>query len=398
MINRADIEERVREWGLREDIVEKDYVLGWILAGIATHPLTQLSWVFKGGTCLKKCFFETYRFSEDLDFTIIGESPDTTTLLVIFREIALLVYERSGIEIPLDELRFDAYTNPRGHSSIQGKLSYRGPLLPRGSLPRIKLDLTNDEILVQPPVRLSIAHSYPDELSDGGRVLAYSHVEIFAEKIRALAERLRPRDLYDVVNLFRHAAGRPPAADVLNVLTAKCAFKGIAVPTFASLNRDEGRDELDADWGNMLAHQLPALPAPEHFWAELPELFSWLDGTSLPRDMPHIPVATNEDASWVPAQMISTWGMGVSFEYIRFAAINHLCIKLDYQGSTNIVEPYSLRRTHEGHLLLHTLRTDTRELHSYQVDRITDVQITKQQFTPVYAIEFALTSLITAPD
>ena len=29
------------------------------------------SWVFKGGTCLKKCFFETYRFSEDLDFTLI---------------------------------------------------------------------------------------------------------------------------------------------------------------------------------------------------------------------------------------------------------------------------------------------------------------------------------------
>ena len=31
------------------------------------------SWLFKGGTCLKKCF-ETYRFSEDLDFTLTDAS------------------------------------------------------------------------------------------------------------------------------------------------------------------------------------------------------------------------------------------------------------------------------------------------------------------------------------
>ena len=29
MIGRADIDDRVRGWGLREDVVEKDYVLGW---------------------------------------------------------------------------------------------------------------------------------------------------------------------------------------------------------------------------------------------------------------------------------------------------------------------------------------------------------------------------------
>ena len=37
MIDRADIEERVREWGLREDVVEKDYVLGWLLWGIGSE-------------------------------------------------------------------------------------------------------------------------------------------------------------------------------------------------------------------------------------------------------------------------------------------------------------------------------------------------------------------------
>jgi len=54
MINRLDIETRVREWGLREDVVEKDYALGWVLWGIGSDPLLSKAWAFKGGTCLKK--------------------------------------------------------------------------------------------------------------------------------------------------------------------------------------------------------------------------------------------------------------------------------------------------------------------------------------------------------
>lgn len=63
MITRADIDDRVRLWGLREDVVEKDYVLGWVLWGIGTDQQLDRSWVFKGGTCLKKYYIETYRFS-----------------------------------------------------------------------------------------------------------------------------------------------------------------------------------------------------------------------------------------------------------------------------------------------------------------------------------------------
>lgn len=75
MITRADIVERVREWGLAEQVVEKDYVLGWVLWGIGSDPLLGEHWVFKGGTCLKKCYIETYRFSEDLDFTVLPGGP-----------------------------------------------------------------------------------------------------------------------------------------------------------------------------------------------------------------------------------------------------------------------------------------------------------------------------------
>jgi predicted nucleotidyltransferase component of viral defense system len=70
VIDRAEILRLANEFGLEARIVEKDYVLGWVLAGISRDPVMSETWIFKGGTCLKKCFFETYRFSEDLDFTI----------------------------------------------------------------------------------------------------------------------------------------------------------------------------------------------------------------------------------------------------------------------------------------------------------------------------------------
>jgi predicted nucleotidyltransferase component of viral defense system len=55
MISRAAIDQRVREWGLRHEVVEKDYVLGWLPWGIGNDSVLDTTWIFKGGTCLKKC-------------------------------------------------------------------------------------------------------------------------------------------------------------------------------------------------------------------------------------------------------------------------------------------------------------------------------------------------------
>jgi predicted nucleotidyltransferase component of viral defense system len=108
VIDRQELLDLSREFSLRPDIVEKDYALGWLLAGIGQHPDTAPTWVFKGGTCLKKCYFETYRFSEDLDFTLREPSHlDENVLLKAFEEIAEWAYEQSGLEIPREGLKFD---------------------------------------------------------------------------------------------------------------------------------------------------------------------------------------------------------------------------------------------------------------------------------------------------
>ena len=101
MIDRREAIDVAATLGLNPHVVEKDYVLGWVLWGISNHEALAESWVFKGGTCLKKCFFETYRFSEDLDFTLADPTQlDVGFLEAAFAEVSEHVYEQTGIELP----------------------------------------------------------------------------------------------------------------------------------------------------------------------------------------------------------------------------------------------------------------------------------------------------------
>lgn len=110
MISKQEIMDFAREFSLTPHIVEKDYLLGWVLYGIYNHSALKQDWIFKGGTCLKKCYFETYRFSEDLDFTITDAVHlQEPFLKKTFMEIAENVYALSGIEIQGETLRFDVY-------------------------------------------------------------------------------------------------------------------------------------------------------------------------------------------------------------------------------------------------------------------------------------------------
>ncbi len=233
------------------------------------------------------------------------------------------------------------------------------------------------------------------DIAAPGLVRCYSFEEVFAEKLRAMGERGRPRDLYDIVNLYWRHDLRAHGPLVRATLVQKCETKGVPMPTFASLASAATRADLETEWTNMLGHQLPALPSFASFWAELPGLFGWLEGAE-PDELRPMDVGPDEDTDWRPPNTNSTWGTGYAFETVRFAAANHLCIELGYQGSLRVVEPYSLRRTRAGALLLHAIRADTREHRSYRLDRIATVRVTTLPFTPVYRVEFSSTGPIVA--
>src|SRR3990172_1374713 len=72
---RIRLQEARKQTGLPWEIIEKDYILSWVLAGISNVDTLRDTLVFKGGTALKKCYFGDYRFSEDLDFSTVGDVP-----------------------------------------------------------------------------------------------------------------------------------------------------------------------------------------------------------------------------------------------------------------------------------------------------------------------------------
>jgi predicted nucleotidyltransferase component of viral defense system len=403
MIDKREILDTATALGLNPHVVEKDYVLGWLLWGIYGHKALSESWIFKGGTCLKKCFFETYRFSEDLDFTLTDPAHvDTAFLAETFAAIGERVYETTGIELPPDVQKFEIYENPRGQLSCQGRIGYRGPVSPRGkNLPRVKFDLTADERVVLPPISAPVFHPYSDLPDDGFTVRSYAYEEAFAEKVRALAERTRPRDLYDVINLFRNAEARPPAAVLLDVLRQKCEFKGIAVPVLATLAPH--RPDLEGGWGTMLAHQLPALPPVEAFWDALAGFFAWLEGGAAPEQPAAYTSAAGEELIQERTLRLPVGGAVQSYlEIIRFAASNRLCVALEYtdergRRGIRVIEPYSLRRTRDGNIILHAHNVDRGEHRSYRVDRIEGAQVTNKSFVPRFAVELSPKGIIQIP-
>ena len=397
MISHNDIKNLVSEWGLREDIIEKDYVIGWVLWGIGSDPDLGRKWAFKGGTSLKKCYIETWRFSEDLDFTVLPGGPaKPDEIEPLIKRILDRVYEESGIDFSVSPIRFK---HNEEYLYTEGSIYYRGPRnAPTPS--RIKLDISGSEKVACPTVLREISHPYGDSLPKPALIRCYAFEEVFAEKLRAMGERGRPRDLYDIVLLFRRRDLQSEPQLIKSALEKKCQLKNIPVPNLNSIEKASNRDELIGEWENMLGHQLQVLPPFEQFWEDLPKIFSWLEGRYAPERVERIPVQKElegqVDFTWSPPPTIWKWGVGVPLESVRFAAVNHLCVELGYRGSVRIIEPYSLRRTKDRNLILYAIKTATQESRSYRVDRIESIKVTNKPFVPKYEIEFSSTGSIQA--
>ncbi len=100
-----------KEGGRRfqESVLERDYCLAWFLAALAESDLRTVLG-FKDGTALKRCYFEDYRFSEDLDFTLT-EPTEFEELVRRLEPIYAAVYAASGIVFQFDREDRQAHEN-----------------------------------------------------------------------------------------------------------------------------------------------------------------------------------------------------------------------------------------------------------------------------------------------
>ena len=99
MILQKEIIQCREKLGVPPATIDKDWVLGHVLNAMYSFDDIRKNLVFKGGTCLRKCYFEHYRFSEDLDFTLLNRDfkIDTEFLKKILQKAGKI----SGIQFDI---------------------------------------------------------------------------------------------------------------------------------------------------------------------------------------------------------------------------------------------------------------------------------------------------------
>ena len=413
MIPKAEVLAVAEETGLLPTTVEKDYALGWALFAIAEHA-TIGRWYFKGGTCLKKCYLDTYRFSEDLDFTIPADVPyDASSLRRGLLDLAGWVRDRAGVEFPTEGLQLEESVNKRGQVTWDARMTFVGPLrLARAQRQRIRFDLTRDELVVDPPEKREVFHGYSDVPQPLPHVRCYTLREILAEKIRALFERSgRARDVYDVVNVARSLRAELSPGEIRALASRKFAFKKLDPPSPDLILARVDSEVLGTDWENALRHQLPVLPPVAEFLAALREALEWLLEVAAPAPalaavpgkedeivLPPVrfarPFAAPGPRVGMPAGA-GTWAelvYGSKLDRVRYAARNRLLARVTYHGVTRLVEPYSLRMPGTGNLLLYVFEVERGfqagdGIKSFKVAELDNVEVTDRPYRERFLVE-----------
>lgn len=270
MILKKEIEKRAEEHGVLKSTVDKDWVLGHFIDGIYALPELNGALIFKGGTCLRKCYFPNYRFSEDLDFTCTHSEFELS--MRVLKSLVQLITARTEIPLHIADLKPLKHNNQiTGYKAV---IQFWGADHPRNQAPppparwttSIKIEIIRYERMIFPAESRHVHHPYTDELSQKPLLIpCYSLHEVLAEKLRALIQRsyTAPRDFYDIWYLSNHV-NDIDWVQVREAFFEKMSFKGIEFTGVKQL-MNEGNDKLlRAAWASSLAHQISKNQLPEY--------------------------------------------------------------------------------------------------------------------------------------
>ncbi|MGD0441892.1 MAG: nucleotidyl transferase AbiEii/AbiGii toxin family protein [Acidimicrobiales bacterium] len=173
---------REHPWSTEEQ-VEQDLLLSQLAVLLAKHDELGHCLVWRGGTCLHKLHLSrARRYSEDLDYVLVGRAGPTGWLVDAIRAAV--------VESPLREVSRNV-----AHGSVkvllEGDANSGVPL-------RVKIEVNTDE--VPPALALTrIAHRVDTRWWSGGaEIPTFAPAELVGTKFRALAQRRKGRDLWDM--------------------------------------------------------------------------------------------------------------------------------------------------------------------------------------------------------
>lgn len=284
--------------GLLLDAVIKDHILGYLLAAIAATPGLGDRLAFKGGTALRKCWFPAYRYSEDLDFTLVGgtslEPGDLIRLLDVASHHAIHMVPDYGARYSF-EARVKAAREP--HPLGQANVRLVGEA-PSGAPVTIKVEITgSEEPILLPVTERPVLHVFPGEHLEA-RVRCYSLEEIATEKVRAglqVRDRLnrfaeqgkvgyahRVRDIYDLWFLRTSSDVPLDWTAVRRILPAKAKARNTRWDSADDFRDPRVQDLYRDQWIGRLQGFVGQLPSFNDAWDVYSKLLD--DVVAIPMD------------------------------------------------------------------------------------------------------------------
>jgi len=266
---RTRLEEARKQLGIPWEVLERDYLLSWILAGIGKVDSLRDTLIFKGGTALKKCWFGDYRFSEDLDFSGINDVPTgeamDETMQSACQAASQLLDEYAPVEIICRR-----YTEKDPHPGGQEAFTIHARLpWQKEAHTRVMVEISMDETVIKPTPRRKVIHGYGEQLN--ARVLVYSLEEIIAEKLRAILQhanklqergwsRSRARDYYDLWRILDTYRDQMELAGFASFLREKCAMRNVSFAGSEDFFQERMLAYVEKTWEQWLGPLVSDLP------------------------------------------------------------------------------------------------------------------------------------------
>ena len=200
MITKDEIARKAEDFEIHTSNVQRDYVFGWVLAGIYSVSDLRNYLILKGGNCFRKGYFENTRFSNDLDFSTENELSEDF-LGRQLQNVCDFVQELSGVIFEKDRLRVEDKKGVDSSKKIYEVRLYFKDFYgnPDRFTIRIRLDVTQFDKVYLPPQDRLIIHPYSDHDKCKVPIRCLKLEEMLAAKLKCLLQRRHSGDLFDYI-------------------------------------------------------------------------------------------------------------------------------------------------------------------------------------------------------
>lgn len=381
MISRDEIENKSEEFGIYVANVERDYVFGWLLAGIYGDSALSTTLVLKGGNCFRKAYFPTTRFSNDLDFsTQSGVNP--ASLAEQLNKVCDLVHAKTGVVFDKDRNRVQQKSNADSERSIyEARLYFQDFYGNSDSITiSVRLDIAEFDRIYLPIQQRYLIHPYSDEADCRVEVRCQKLEELLAAKLKCLLQRRRSSDLYDFVFVvFLNRELEVQRTEIVSTFLKKTIFER-APGVVRGLLLDLPFEVLRGLWSKYLIYPKTSHIEFDAAVATFKETVQALFG--------QFAVAFERHFAFFPAHLRNP---------IMEAASSLTLLEVAYDGHPRLVEPYSLvfKRRQDGVAREYFYcydRTGGRSAPGIKVfvqEKIQSIRNTAEKFEPRFAVELS---------